>query len=172
MELGVGIDEENLAAAVLGLIRVGRLAGEVRPHHENTSRDARAVEQIGRQADDRLDQVLFEKLLADLLLRAAAEQHAVRHDRGDHSRRLADGEHVLGEHQVALLPGRRRPAPTEALGKFHVALGVVLTERRIGNHAVEALQLARLAVHRVKQRVLELYIRRRECRAVACSACR
>src|SRR5690242_20074954 len=54
MELGVGVDEENLAAAVLGLIRVGRLAGKVGPHHEDTSRDACAVEKIGWQTDDGL----------------------------------------------------------------------------------------------------------------------
>ena len=69
MELGVGIDEENLAAAILGLIRVGRLACEIRPHDEDARRNARAVEKVRRQADDRLDQILFEKLLADLFLR-------------------------------------------------------------------------------------------------------
>ena len=35
---------------------------------------------------------------------------------------------------------------------------IILTEWRIGDHAVEAFKLARLSVHRVKQRVLELYV--------------
>ena len=159
MELGVGVDEEHLASAFCGLVRVRRLAGEVRPHHKDAGRDARAVEQILRQADDGFDQVLFEKLLADFLFRAAAKEHAVRHDGGDHAARFADGEHVLGEHEVALLARGRTPAPTEALGELHVAAGVVLAERRIGNDAVEALQLAGLAVHRMKQRVLKLDVR-------------
>ena len=156
VELGVGIDEEHLAAAVCGLVRVRRLAGEVRTHHQDAGRDAGAVEQVRRQADDGLDEVLFEELLADLLLRPAAKEHAVGHDGGDHAAGLADGQHVLGEHQVALLARGRTPAPAEALGELHVAARIVLAERRIGDDAVEALQLARLAVHGVQQRILEL----------------
>ena len=82
----------------------------VRPHHQDAGRDAGAVEQVRRQADDGLDEVVVEELLADLLLRAAAEQHAVGHDGGHHAAGLADGEHVLGEHQVGLLArGRHQP---------------------------------------------------------------
>ena len=156
MELGVGIDEQHLAAAVLGLVRDWRLAGEVGAHDQNAGRDAGAVEEVVRQADDGFDEVLLEELLADLLFGAAAEQHAVGHDGGDHAARFADGEHVLGEHEVALLARGRTPAPAEALGELHVAPRVVLAEGRIGDDAVEALQFARLPVHGVQQGVLEL----------------
>lgn len=59
VELGVSIDEENLAATLRGLVRVRRLAGEIRVHHEDAGRDARAVEQVLRQANDGFDEVLF-----------------------------------------------------------------------------------------------------------------
>ena len=46
----------------------------------------------------------------DLLLGAAAKQHAVRHDRRDHPAWPQDREHVLREHQVRLLARLRREA--------------------------------------------------------------
>ena len=103
MELGVGIDKEHLAATVGGFVRIGRPAGEIGAHHEDAGRDARAVEQVLRQADDRFDEVLFEEFPADFLFRAAAKEHAVGHDGGEHAAGFADGEHVLGEHEVGLL---------------------------------------------------------------------
>ena len=159
MELGVSIDEEHLAATVGGLVWVRRVAAEVRPHHEDAGRDARAVEQVLRQADDGFDEILFEKLFADFLFRAAAKEHAVGHDGGNHAARFADGEHVLGEHEVALLARGRTPTPAETLGELHVAARVVLAEGRIGDDAVEAVQLPASAVHRVQQCVLELNVR-------------
>ena len=112
-----------------------------------------------RQADDRLDQVLFEELLPDFFFGAAAKKNAVRHDGRDHAARFADGEHVLGEHEVALLARGGTPAPAKALGELHVAARLILAERGIGDHAVEALQFTGLAVHRVEQRVLKTDIR-------------
>ena len=47
---------------------------------------------------------------------AAAEQHAVRHDGGDHAAVARDGQHVLQEHQVGLLGAQRHLAVAEALG--------------------------------------------------------
>jgi hypothetical protein len=62
---------------------------------------------------------------------------------------------VLGEHEIALLPRRRTPPPAKPLGVLHVAPRVVLAERRIGDDAIEPLQLARFAVQGVKQCVFE-----------------
>src|SRR6266542_2156260 len=80
------------------------------------------------------------------------------HDGGHHSARLANGEHMLGEHQVAFFPSRRRPTPAEPLSVLHISARIILAEGRIGDDAIKAFKLARLAVHRVKQGVLELYV--------------
>ena len=94
--------------------------------------------------------VLFEGFTADFLFRASAKEHAVGHDGGDHTAGFADGEHVLGEHEVAFLARGGTPAPAEPLGELHVAPRVVLAEGRIGDDAVEAFQFAGVAVHWVQ----------------------
>ncbi|EXI91524.1 MAG: hypothetical protein AW12_01250 [Candidatus Accumulibacter sp. BA-94] len=147
---GIGVDEQHLSAPAC------RLAVGLRTQHQDAGGDGGAVEQVLRQADDGLDQILIDPLLANLLFLAAPEQHSVGHHGRHHAGRLAHRQHVLGEHQVALLAGGRAPAPAEALGEFHVGAGVVLAEGRIGDHPVEALQLAGLAVQRVQQGVLAL----------------
>jgi hypothetical protein len=121
------------------LVRVGEVARQVGPHHQQAGRNASAVEQVRRQADDRLDQILLEELGADFLLGPATEQDALGHDGTDHPLVFAHRQHVLGEHQVRLLAAGRAPTPAEALRELHVALGVVLAERRIGNDPVETL---------------------------------
>ena len=141
------------------LVWIRRLAREVRTQDQDACWNAGAVEQIWRQANDGLDQILFEKLLPDFLFGAPSEQHAVRHDSGHHADRFADRKHVLSEHEVTFLAGGGAPAPTKALGKLHVAARVVLAERRICDNAIETLQFAGLAVHRVKERVLKLDVR-------------
>ena len=85
------------------------------------------------------------KCLRASLLLAAAEQHAVRHDGGHLAVGLEHGEHVLHEHQVGLLARLGHP-DGEAAGILDVLLDVVLGEGRIGEHAVEAHQLAVLVL--------------------------
>jgi hypothetical protein len=84
---------------------------------EDRGRDAGAVEQVGRQADDRVQQVLLDQLLADAPLAAAAEEHAVRHDHAHAPvlSRLQVGalDHVADEGVVAHALGRH--AAPEAL---------------------------------------------------------
>ncbi len=70
---------------------------------DDAGRDAGAVKKVGRDADDRLDQVIFDDLLADLPLITAPEQNAVRHDGCNHPTFTGYGQHVLQEHQVGLL---------------------------------------------------------------------
>ena len=77
-------------------------------------------------------------------------------DSRDHAAGPADGEHVLGEHQVRLLAGGGTPAPAEALGELHAGAAVILAEGRIGDHPVETHQLATFLVSRVEQGVLKL----------------
>ncbi len=60
IELGVGIDEQYLPLAARWFVRVGKIAGAVGPQDEQAGGDARAIEQVGRQADYRLDEVFSE----------------------------------------------------------------------------------------------------------------
>ena len=74
--LAAGVDEQHVGG-LLALVE-----------DQDRGRNAGAEEQVGRQADDGIEQVLLDQLLADLALRAAAEQHAVRHDHADAAGRL------------------------------------------------------------------------------------
>ena len=158
-ELGVGVDEKHALAAGLGFVGVGGAAGAVGPHDDDAGGDAGAVEEILRQADDGLDEVFLQPLAANLALGPAAEKHAVGHDGGDLTILAADGEHVLGKHEVALLAGGGAPAPAEALLMLHVLGGVVHGEGRVGDDAVETLQVAAVLVPGVQECVGELDVR-------------
>ena len=92
--------------------------------------------------------------LADDPFRAAPEQHAVRHDRGDDAVALEDGQHVLEEHQVGLLAALGGVAVAEPLGVGERGLVVVLAERRVGNHPVEPPQFSASDVLGVGQGVV------------------
>ena len=117
------------------------LGGACLVHHQDAGRDAGAVEQAGGQADDRLEPAVLDEVAARLALLAAAEQHAVGHDGGHPAVGLEHRQHVLDEHQVGLLALLRHP-DGEAAGVLDVLLDVVLAEGRIGEDAVEALELA------------------------------
>src|SRR5215470_7756086 len=158
MELGIGIDKEHLTTATFRFVGIRRMADEIRTQHQDTGRDAGAVEQVRRQANDGLDEVLFEEFLTDLFLFATAKEHTVGHDGRHHAAGLADSQHVLGEHQVALLARGRTPTPSKTLRELHVTARIVLTERWIGDDAVEAFQLASLSVHGMQQGILKLNI--------------
>ncbi len=102
-----------------------------------------AVKQVGRQADDALEDAGAHQLLADDRLGIAAEQHAVGQDAGG----LAVGLHAADDVQqigvVALFGGRH--APAEALVKviFRSKAGApgFVRERWIGNHVVIGAKL-------------------------------
>jgi len=106
----VGVDEQHLAGPVGGLRRG-------RAQDEDAGGDAGAVEQVRRQADDGLDDVVVQQRGADVAFGAAAEQHAVRHDGGGDAVGLEHGHHVLDEHEVGLLAALRGPAPAEAVAE-------------------------------------------------------
>ena len=80
------------------------------------------------------------------------------HHGDDHAAGFARAEHVLYEHEVALLAGRRAPSPAKPLGKLHVGPRIVLAEGRIGDHPVEAFQLAGLAMQRMQKSVFVLNV--------------
>ena len=112
--------------------------------------DAGAVEEVRREADDRFEEVLLQQTLANLPLRAAAEQDAVRHDDAEPAGGVQHRHHVLDERQVAL--GLRRdaePEAPEAVAFGHVAAPLVEAERRIGDHPVVEQKLSLIDKFRV-----------------------
>ncbi|CAB0686084.1 hypothetical protein FRC0061_00747 [Corynebacterium diphtheriae] len=65
-----GVDEQHVIVVALLL------------EHHDDCRDTGAVEDVGRQANDGVDVVGLDEIAADVGLRAATEQHAVRQDDG------------------------------------------------------------------------------------------
>ncbi len=114
-----------------------RLADSCFVDHQHTGRNAGAVEQAGGQADDRFQNAVLDELLTALLFLATPKQHAVRHDHRHFAVALERGDHVLHEHQVGLLAALGHEG-VEAFGELHPVARVVLRERRIGDHSVEA----------------------------------
>ena len=64
------VDHENAGARV-GVLLV---------NHHDAGRDAGAVEEVGRQADDALDQTALDQVFADAGFLVAPEQHTVGQD--------------------------------------------------------------------------------------------
>ena len=128
-----GVDHED-AFPRLGMLLVD---------HDDAGRDARAVEQVGRQADDALDVALAHQGATDVCFRVPTEQHPVRQDAGAFAGAL---ERAYDVQQVGViaLSGRRH-----AEG-FKTVVGIVVRvepgapafigERRIGDHVIEGLE--------------------------------
>ena len=127
----VGVDEQGVVAR--------RAACLVQ--HQDAGRDAGAVEQVGRQPDHRFEHTTFQKQATHLALFATPEQHAVRHHGSQLAVGLEGGQHVLHEHQVGLLALLGQPH-REAARELDLLLDVILAEGRVGQHAVEAPELA------------------------------
>ena len=124
--LGVGEDVDDLvevplAKAVLVAVFDEAFAGVDHHHtlagvgvllvqHQHAGRNARAIKQVGRQADDAFQDAGLDQLLADHRLGIAPEQHPVRQDAGGFASAVhaADDVHEVGV--VALLGWRHAPA--------------------------------------------------------------
>src|SRR5204862_6211584 len=81
--------------------------------YQNARRNAGAVEEVGRQADDAFEDSGTYELLADYRLRIAAKEHAVRQDAGRFAVALHRTDNVQQVSVVALFG--RRHTPGEAL---------------------------------------------------------
>ena len=142
-----GIDEEDALALCRAFL----------VEHDDACRDARAIEEIGRQADDTFDAAqLVDDVLAQLCLTASAEEHAVREDDGALAGVVHGADDMEQESVVATL-GRWHayllaPAPVNI-----VALGalqpVLLRERWVGDDIVEAHEVVVHDEPRVVERV-------------------
>ena len=115
--LAVGVDEQHLALALFGFAADPLSAAlHALSQHQDARRNARAIEQVGRHADDGFQQIVINHAGADGAFLAAPEQHSVRHDGGNLSAIGKHGDHVLQEHQVSFLGPQRHLAVIEALG--------------------------------------------------------
>ena len=157
---GEGVDdlvEVLLAQPVLRAVFAEALGGVDHEHalagggvllveHHDAGGDAGAVEQVGGQADDALEDAGADELSADDAFRAAAEEHAVGQDAGAFARALERADDVQQVGVVALLGGRL--APDEALEgvvRRREAGGPGLVgERRIGDDVVVGAELLAL----------------------------
>ena len=85
--------------------------------HDDAGRDRRAEEEVGRELDDGVDVVVVDEVLADLLLGAAAVEHAGElDDRGG----AVDGEpvqHVHREREVGLATSAPARRPARSAGR-------------------------------------------------------
>jgi hypothetical protein len=96
---------EQVEASTISTLPL-RSAGLRLAQHEDAGGKAGAVEEVGRQADHRLDQVVLQQVLADLALDAAAEERALRQHHGHAP--AAGGhrlDHVLHPGEVAVAVG-------------------------------------------------------------------
>src|ERR1700680_4923951 len=59
--LGVSINKKNTATPFSRFVWISCLTVEIGAHHQKARRNASAVEEIGRQSDDGLDQILLQK---------------------------------------------------------------------------------------------------------------
>ncbi len=84
--------------------------------HEDARRDARAVEQIGRQADDALQIAGADELFTDHRLGVAAEQDAVRQDAGGFALTFHRADDVQQVGVIALLARAARPRRSAGMG--------------------------------------------------------
>ena len=82
-------------------------------HHNDAGGDAGAVEEVGRQADDALDQPAADQVAADVGFLVAAEEDAVGQDDGRLARALERLDQVQHEGVVAVL-GRGHAEAVEA----------------------------------------------------------
>lgn len=97
------MDEEHAALPVGGLGAVD---------DEDARRDPGAVEEVGREAEDGFDDVVFRQPLADPPLGAAAEEDAVGEDDAEHAARGEGGDDAAAELAHASPPSTHsRPFP-------------------------------------------------------------
>ena len=130
LEVLAGVDEEDVVGVLPALLE-----------HEDARRDGRAVEDVGREADDRIEDVFrLDQVLADVLLGRAAKQDAVGED-GRHGAAVGHlVEHVLHEGEVGLGLGREAPVVGEALVAEEEVAGRPLGGKgRVGDDGVEAV---------------------------------
>ena len=153
-EAFAGVDHEDAAAG----------GGVLFVKDDDAGRDAGAVEQVGRQADDALDIAPANDVLAYLGLDVAAKEHAVGQDDRTFAGALHRFQDVQQEGVVAIL-GRRNAvleAAIQIVGRIEAVAPGLGGKREIGHHEVEGLEAAvRADPMRAGERVALPDLRRR-----------
>ena len=132
-----GIHQEDPLAA----------AGRALVDHQDAGGDAGAIEEVGRQAYDPLDQTPLDQVLADLGFGVAAEQHAMGKDATASAGALERAHDVQQVGIVALLgrwDAKTLEAPIGILGRIEPGAPALVGERWIGHHVIELLELLAL----------------------------
>src|SRR5690606_35514326 len=108
-------------------------------------RDAGAVEEIGRQADDPLDEPTPDQTAADIRLGVSAEEHAMRKDAGPPAAALQRADDM---EQIGIVPLLRRGRAevhetfVRIMERIDAGAPALVAEGGIGNDVVEGLQPA------------------------------
>ena len=110
---------------------------------DDAGRDAGAIEQIGRQADDAFDVTVADQVLANVGLGIATEQHTVRQDARGFAGAFERADDVQQVGKVALF-GRRhaecfKPA-VRVVQRVDAGAPALVRERRVGHHVVKGLE--------------------------------
>ncbi len=136
-EAFAGVDHHHAFASV-GVLLV---------EHQHAGRNARAIKQVGWQADDALENARSDELFTNHRLGIAPEQHPVRQDAGGFAGAVhaANDVHEVGV--VALLGWRHAPAKAlvrvalPAVAQRQAGAPLFVTERWVGHHVVVGAQL-------------------------------
>ena len=133
-EAPTGVDHEDAAVD----------AGVLLVDDQDARRDAGAVEEIGGQADDALDEAAPDEVAANVRLPVATKEDAVGQDDRALSSALQRRDQMQEECVVAVL-GRRDAvgeAPVPVVGRIEAAGPRLGREGRIGDGEVERLEAA------------------------------
>src|SRR6266567_2542452 len=128
-----GIDHEDTGAA----------RGVFLIEDDDTGRDAGAIKQVGRQADDALDIPLADDLRADLGLGIPAKEDAVRQDHRAFPRAFERADNVQQKSVVAIFPGWHAVVKTliQIVNRVKAIAPCLIGEGRIGYDEVEGLEI-------------------------------
>jgi len=133
-----GIDHED-AFAGMGVFLVD---------NDDTGRNAGAVEQIGRQADDAFDVTFSDQVLADVGFGVAPKQYAVRQNASALPGTFQRTDDMQQVGVIALLVRRRAEimeAPVRIVKRVDAGAPAFVAERRIGDYVVEGFELTVIA---------------------------
>ena len=140
--------------------------GTVLLEYQDTGRDTGSIKQVGRKANDCIQQIHLHQLTADFSLAGSTEQNTMgQHHRHAAAFRIQAGEHM--QHKGIVAFGSRRYTPIETVvliqfgGHLLLALAVCLslrekaavplvqTKRRICHHHLEFHQIIVLNILRI-----------------------
>ncbi len=128
-EAFAGIDHEDAGAPHRTLL----------VDHDNARRDTGAVEEVGGEPDDALDQATLDEIAADVALAVTTEEDPVRHDDRTLAGAVEGRDEVQQEGIVSVLG--RRDAVLEAteflMGRIKAVRPGLHGERGIGDGEVE-----------------------------------